>query len=236
LFLGWSTTPNGEVDYVDEDDVWNLAPAGDEIPLYAVWKKTIEVVHVSLVVPGEDITSANANVEPGLGYSVESTVWRNSAGTILTVPNLFASNTVYTVTIVLNANNDHIFMPDINAFINTSIEVYNIENDSHKMTLTYTFVYFVEYYKNDDEAEGIMEPCVLFWGIDQQLKENTFTKTNYTFVGWSTTPNGIKVYDDKATVFNITPAGSTIKLYAVWCQDFEGTGPIYRLPNFIAEN
>lgn len=44
------------------------------------------------------------------------------------------------------------------------------------------------------------------------LRNNSFTRTGYTFAGWSTTSNGSVQYSDGAT---ITPA-SDLTLYAVW--------------------
>lgn len=46
------------------------------------------------------------------------------------------------------------------------------------------------------------------------LKENTYTRTGYTFLGWATTPQGQVVYSNEA-VFTLTSRENII-LYAVW--------------------
>ena len=48
-------------------------------------------------------------------------------------------------------------------------------------------------------------------GVSTALKANTYTKTNYTFKGWATSPTGDVVYSDKQNVTNVST-----KLYAVW--------------------
>ena len=49
------------------------------------------------------------------------------------------------------------------------------------------------------------------------LTANGFTKTGYTFVGWSTTAGGSKVYTNAQSVSNLTTtSGGTVTLYPVW--------------------
>lgn len=51
------------------------------------------------------------------------------------------------------------------------------------------------------------------------LSSNGFTRTGYTFQGWATSANGEKVYDNQATVRNLTTANNNFDLYAVWQED-----------------
>ncbi|MBQ8519464.1 MAG: InlB B-repeat-containing protein [Agathobacter sp.] len=49
------------------------------------------------------------------------------------------------------------------------------------------------------------------------LRNNTFTRTGYTFKGWSLTKNGTVDFVNGATVSNLTSTnGGEVKLYAVW--------------------
>ena len=49
------------------------------------------------------------------------------------------------------------------------------------------------------------------------LTANAFTRTGYSFKGWATSASGSKVYNDKASVKNLTTTnGGTVTLYAVW--------------------
>ena len=49
------------------------------------------------------------------------------------------------------------------------------------------------------------------------LRANSFSKTGYYFAGWATSSGGSKVYNDKASVTNLTSTnGGTVNLYAKW--------------------
>lgn len=53
--------------------------------------------------------------------------------------------------------------------------------------------YKVSFDAND--GEGTMSVQDFTYDVEQPLSENTFTKANYTFSGWSTAKNGVKAYD-----------------------------------------
>ena len=51
----------------------------------------------------------------------------------------------------------------------------------------------------------------------QNLTANSYTKTGYTFAGWSTTADGGKAYADKASVENLTDVNNgTVEIFARW--------------------
>ncbi len=68
---------------------------------------------------------------------------------------------------------------------------------------------------NANGGDGMMSDKVLTYDVAQALSQNTFTRTGYTFSGWSITPNGIKVYSDNESVSKLAESG-TITLYAMW--------------------
>ena len=74
-------------------------------------------------------------------------------------------------------------------------------------------IYSVEYNKNG--GEGTMEPSEHTYGVSKRLSENTFYRTGYTFIGWSTYKNGAIMYSDGESVINLTDSKS-ITLYAIW--------------------
>lgn len=75
--------------------------------------------------------------------------------------------------------------------------------------------YKVEYDANG--GLGVMAPTVHEYGTSSPLRENQFTRTNYNFQGWATTPGGAVVYGDNAFIYNLTAAqGGKVILYAVW--------------------
>ena len=53
--------------------------------------------------------------------------------------------------------------------------------------------------------------------VEQNLQKNTFSRTNYIFIGWAASPDGPAEYTDGQSVVNLTDtAGKTVTLYAVW--------------------
>lgn len=56
------------------------------------------------------------------------------------------------------------------------------------------------------------------YDTEYTLTANSFTKTNYKFLGWSTSSTGEVVYKDKASIENLSNTATTITLYAVWQQ------------------
>ena len=68
-------------------------------------------------------------------------------------------------------------------------------------------------------TSGSMANQSFTYGTAQALTKNTFTRTGFTFAGWSTSSaaNRTKNYDDQQSVSNLTTTnGATVNLYAVW--------------------
>jgi uncharacterized repeat protein (TIGR02543 family) len=64
---------------------------------------------------------------------------------------------------------------------------------------------------------GTMADQSIESGVATALSTNAFTKDGYIFKGWDTSSAGTTVvYDDEEVVTDLTSAGSTITLYAVW--------------------
>ncbi|MDR2828237.1 MAG: InlB B-repeat-containing protein, partial [Acholeplasmatales bacterium] len=56
-----------------------------------------------------------------------------------------------------------------------------------------------------------------YYGSTLALPNNTFNKAGYTFVGWATTSNGTKAYNNQEVITNLTTTqDDIITLYAVW--------------------
>ncbi|MBQ7611937.1 MAG: InlB B-repeat-containing protein [Spirochaetaceae bacterium] len=70
----------------------------------------------------------------------------------------------------------------------------------------------ITFNKNADDAVGTMYIQAIEKSLPGVLSENKFTRPNCEFLGWATSPDGEKVYDDKG---EITVKRST-ELYAVW--------------------
>jgi len=77
---------------------------------------------------------------------------------------------------------------------------------SNKYTISY----------NSTGGTGIMNSTICTYGNTCTLSTNIFTKTGYTFLGWSTSSgSNTVVYNDKY-VFNVFDNKDDVHLYAVW--------------------
>lgn len=65
---------------------------------------------------------------------------------------------------------------------------------------------------NANDGSGEMPEMAIGYGKSENLKPNTFTRTNYEFAGWAESEDGGVAYTDKDF---ITPTGN-ITLYAKW--------------------
>jgi len=76
--------------------------------------------------------------------------------------------------------------------------------------------YTVKFDANGGSGDAMADQGFKF-DQELELRENTYTKTGYSFGGWAETATGAKKYDDKQSVSNLTKVdGTTITLYAVW--------------------
>ncbi|GMO28330.1 MAG: hypothetical protein Pg6A_16200 [Termitinemataceae bacterium] len=77
----------------------------------------------------------------------------------------------------------------------------------------------VKYDANNGSGTSTTETTVRTYGVPFNLATNTYTKTGYSFSGWSTTSSGSVVYTDgQQNVNNIDPSANNavVTLYAVW--------------------
>jgi len=75
--------------------------------------------------------------------------------------------------------------------------------------------YTVKY--NSNNGSGSMASVGHTYDVEKALSANTFTRTGYTFAGWSESTGGTATYADKQSVENLTAThGATVNLYAIW--------------------
>ncbi|MBQ8075998.1 MAG: InlB B-repeat-containing protein [Oscillospiraceae bacterium] len=88
--------------------------------------------------------------------------------------------------------------------------------------------YFLAF--NPNGGSGEMASLRYTYGTAYTLPACTFTREGYTFDGWATAARGKVVYDNGASVSNLTTGnGQTVTLYAVWAAhsytiQFDGNG------------
>ena len=78
-----------------------------------------------------------------------------------------------------------------------------------------TFPYTVAF--NANGGTGTMNNQVFMYSFARNLTYNSFSRQNYMFEGWATSPEGPKVYNNGQSVSNLTQnPGETVTLYAKW--------------------
>ena len=90
--------------------------------------------------------------------------------------------------------------------------------DTNYPSKTLYVVFTANTYKiafNNNGGTGSMNTITCTYDKDCTLTKNTFTKTGYTFAGWSKTSDGEIEYTNNETVKNLATSGS-ITLYAKW--------------------
>lgn len=88
----------------------------------------------------------------------------------------------------------------------------------------------VRFNKNAEDATGSMSNQTFAYGVAQALTSNSFSRTNYVFAGWSTSPTGSIEYTNGQSVSNLSATDNDIiDLYAVWEDQYGiyGTGDIF---------
>lgn len=79
------------------------------------------------------------------------------------------------------------------------------------------WTYTIKYFPNGGTGTAFTSSHT--YGVSSVLTSNTFTRENYSFLGWATSTTGAAVYADGAVVpDNIEANGDQINLYAVWSQ------------------
>ena len=186
-FIGWSTTPDGEVAYENLESVKNLTAENNvEVTLYAQWVcEQYEIVFDSK--GGSSISKVY--------YTIESETFElnNSEWIGRTFLGWYDSNG-----------------QKVSSIIKGSFGNRNYEarwSDWH----TYTIVY------DANGGTGITENSVHTYSLMKTLTANGFEKNGYKFIGWSDTPNGEIIYSNLASVINLTVENEAyITLYAKW--------------------
>lgn len=84
----------------------------------------------------------------------------------------------------------------------------------------YTYWVYNSYsvkFNGNGATSGSMTNQSFTYGITQALKQNSFVKTGFDFMGWSTSSSGKVEFANGQTVSNLTATnGATVNLYAVW--------------------
>ena len=192
-FQGWSTTSNGSVEYADKASVSTLTTSGTK-ELYAIWKANTYYVKYN----GNTSTSGSMSNSTHT-YGTESQLTANAF-----------SKTGYTFQGWSTTSTGSVQYAN-----KASVSTLATSGTKDLYAIWKGNTYYVKYNKNDSSATGTMSNSTHTYGTASNLTANAFSKTGYTFQGWSTTSTGSVQYADKASISTLTTSG-TKELYAVW--------------------
>jgi uncharacterized repeat protein (TIGR02543 family) len=196
-FAGWSITTNGTVQYGNGESVSNLTSTqGATVTLYAVW------------------TPITYRVEYD-GNGGEG--WMGSAEFTYDVAQNLSENSYTRANYsfrgwALTDNATTAVYQDKHSVSNLS----NTQGYTVKLYAVWAYTFTVIYVGNGNTGGGMLNSPFIY-GVAQNLLNNGFTRTGYTFSGWATSPGGSVVYTNGQSVNNLTSTpGGEVNLYAVW--------------------
>ena len=227
-FTGWSTTTTGRVEYTNEQVVKNLTENSIKVNLYAVWQANTYTITFNS-------NTATGNMENiTMTYDVETSLPTNT------------------------------FIKEGYTFINWNTQEdgsgtsysygQSIKNLLTEGQITLYAMWQANEYKVEFNANNGIDSKVeqaLIYDQEAKLLANTFTRTGYSFVGWSTTTSGRVIYTNEQVVKGLSTVNNdTISLYAVWVANtytvkFDGNGAIgtmsdltmtYDVSNMLSSN
>lgn len=195
-FIGWSTTPDGTELLTDVQYDNLCTEEGDTVTLYAIWSENSYTLTFDK--NGGEGENINATV---YGYEDEVALPRN----VFTMKGYILSGWS------LTKNGEKVYengetVNHINPDKNGEVTLYAVW-EPVKYTVSF----------NSNGGNGTMADTEMTYDAFSSLADNTFTKTGYHFIGWSTAVDGAVEYTDGQSVRNLAyENGKTVTLYAVW--------------------
>ena len=186
---GWKDTANS----TGTSYTTNSTVCGKGLTLYAQWKANQYKIHY--------------NANGGSGTMSDSTVAYDSSFTL-------PKNTF--------TNNGYQFLGwsktkdgDVAAYEDQEAIKYQTASDLTLYAIWGNGQYKISFMPNGAQADAKIIPVKT--GESYTIPSGLFTRKGYTFVGWAKTPDAVRAdYTNGAAVSDLTDAGKTIKLYAIW--------------------
>ena len=195
-YQGWATSATGAKVYSDKQTVSNLtATANGTVNLYAVWKAN--TYSVKFNGNGGSGTMANESFTYDAAKALTANVFTRTGYTYQGWATSANGEVAY-------ANNETV--SNLTATANGAVDLYAVWT-ANPYTVTF----------DANGGDGAAMAAQDFtYGTAQNLPNGSYTKTGYTFLGWSADPNATSAtYANGASVSNLA-TGGTLKLYAVW--------------------
>ena len=189
---------SGKAFTIDGTDIYT----GNGVSISGINKILQPAVPITL---NDGITAVSDIITSGENHyaQVGQTVTVNTSN--VTVPEGYTSGvTVTPNTVTVTDNNDF---------------TYSFTMPAEDVTVSAALIrntYYVHFDGNGNTG-GSMSNQTFTYDEAQQLTANSFTRTGYSFKGWSTTSDGEVQYANEQSVSNLTATnGKTVTLYAQW--------------------
>ena len=213
-FKGWATSANGDAVYTDKDTVKELTTTDNGvIDLYAVWEENIYTITLN----GDGATTQGTEKyyeKYATGnYLKDTCASGETVGTITKpVKPGFVFHGYYSSREGLGTK----YIDKDGKILSLSSPAYTeFASDTTLYAYWTPNQYTIKYDSNG--GTGSMQDTVATYGVPVTLRTNTFSNEGKTFSGWSLTPDGPVVYENKELVTDLTMEnGSVVMLYAQW--------------------
>ena len=216
-FIGWSTVATAKAaSLTDEQVVTNLAEARQEITLWAVWQdENVEPVDpsasytVHFDANGGKGTMADQTIAVDEKTQLASNGFNKQGFTFLG----WSTNKDAKATDRLYANTAEV----INlAEAKGTITLYAIWKENKNIPVDPDSTAYTVHF-DANEGDGEMDDQVILYDDPTPLNRNAFTRTGYTFIGWSKAEDAVDaVLTDEGIAYNLAAVGESATLYAVW--------------------
>ncbi len=207
-FKGWSTTPNGTVEYTDGSEIKNLTDKVNGIvTVYAVWEENTYTIQYETNKPNT-ATGTVQGVMNDVTIGYEDTIQLTNQYTLEGWSFLGWSSSA-----------------DGTPIYNNAEQVSGIsEKDGDTVTLYAiwgTRFYTIKYNSNKPNCScvvtGNMSNTNCAYDDPTALKVNSYEILGHKFMGWSTNENGPVEFADQAEVMNLSNVdGGMVELFAIW--------------------
>lgn len=187
--MGWKSNADG----TGTSYTTNSTICGKNLTAYAQWKANQYKIHYD----------ANG----GTGSMNDSTVTYNGK---FTFPKSTFSNSGYHFLGWSKTKES-----DVADYDDEEIITYKTDSDLTLYAVWGNGQYKVSYLPNG--AEGEQKVMAVLTGETIKLEKNTYQRPGYMFIGWNIDPDATKgSYRDQQEIKDLTDAGKTVKLYAIW--------------------
>lgn len=195
-FKGWALSPTGDVQFEDGASM-TASKDAKSVTLYAIWLKAVDQTEyaVSFEANGGEGVMENQTFTNGVQAALDKNTYVKPGYTFKGWSFTKDGEVVYT--------------DGMNVTIEKNTKLYAVWSKKSSAKTEYTVTF------DPNGGDGAMDDLVFKKNVTQHLTANKYTRTGYTFKGWSLKAGGEVAFEDGEAV--TVSADQT--LYAVWSKD-----------------